>query len=68
MKWRTHGNSDHFCYECRSDMVESCGGIDAVQARADAHEKQFPGFRRETVTCSRHNYGATILFERDCEF
>jgi len=56
------GDSDR-CWECGEKFPTA-----HLQAEAEAHEKRHPGFRRANTRCPRHNYGATALFERDCEF
>jgi len=51
------------CYECGKPFP-----TEHLLAEADAHEAEFPGFRRASTSCPVHNYGATVVFERDCEF
>ena len=51
------------CWECGKAFPTR-----GLRKEADAHEKEFPGFRRANTRCRRHNYGATVLFPRDCEY
>ena len=51
------------CYECGKKFPTS-----HLLKSANAHEKEHKGFRRALTKCPEHNYGATVLFKRDCEF
>ena len=62
-KFKFLRKQDGLCHECGARFPNA-----HLQAKADAHEKEHPGFRHALTSCAEHNYGATAVFERDIEF
>lgn len=56
------------CWECGRNFVRMNGGIQKARQTADEHERKYPGFRRVPLHCRNHNYGTTVIFDRDCEY